>query len=35
MGYGDYTREELMDMGIIPLDMEEDHLKKWSFLYII
>ena len=28
MGYGDYSREELMNMGIIPLDMEEDHLKK-------
>lgn len=28
MGYGDYTREELFKIGIIPLDMDEGHLKK-------
>lgn len=29
MGYGDYSREELARIGIIPLDMEEEsHLKK-------
>ena len=28
MGYGDYTRDELMKIGIIPLDMKKSHLKK-------
>jgi hypothetical protein len=28
LGYADYTRNQLLRMGIIPLDIEESHLKK-------
>jgi hypothetical protein len=31
LGYADYTRNQLLRMGIIPLDIEESHLKKWLF----
>ena len=28
MGYADYTKDQLLRMGIIPLEVEESHLKK-------